>query len=73
MIIQKNIATGGQYCIFQKGKDLFRADRSYVPFTGMETMIFPCDKKGQVTSWSEVYCDRSGKSLIDCVKEFLAD
>ena len=25
---------------------------------GYETMIFPCDEKGKVTSWSELYCER---------------
>ena len=68
-----NPYTGGQYTVFQKGKKYFYADCSYVPYTGMETMIFHCDKDGEVTNWSEVYCDRSGKSLRECVEEFLAE
>lgn len=71
MDIKRNPETGGQYTVFQKGENFFYADRSYVPYTGMETMIFPCDKEGNVTSWTEVYCDRTFKSLESCVKEFL--
>ncbi len=73
MDIKMNRMTGGQYAVFQKGEKFFYADRSYVPFIGMETMIFPCDKEGTVTSWSELYCDRSGMSLKDCIEEFLAE
>ena len=54
-------------------RNFFYADCSYVPCLGMETMIFPCDKEGNVTSWIDVYCDCSGKSLKDCIKEFLAE
>ena len=73
MDIKRNPTTGGQYTVFQKGENFFYADRSYVPFTGMETMIFPCDKEGEVTSWLELYCDRSGQTLEECVKEFIAE
>lgn len=66
-----NPMTGGTYCIFKKGEEFFYADRSYVPYTGMETMIFHCNKEGEVTSWGELYCDRSGKSLEKCIQEFL--
>ena len=72
MDIKRNPSTGGTSCVFQKGKNFFYADRSYVPYTGMETMIFHCTKDGKVTDWSELYCDHSGKSLEDCVKEFLS-
>lgn len=67
---ERNPMTGGTCCVFKKGEKFFYADRSYVPYVGMETMIFPCDKDGNVTSWTEVYCDRT-KSLDNCVKEFL--
>lgn len=66
-----NTFTNGVCCVFQKGEEFFYADCSPVPFIGPETMIFPCDKDGNVTSWTEVYCDRTLKSLDDCVKEFL--
>lgn len=67
-----NLQTGGKSCYFQKGDEFYYADCSYVPFIGMETMIFPCDENHEVTSWLEVYCDRSGKSLQSCVDEFIA-
>lgn len=75
MDIKRNPATGGTYCVFQKKGKFYYADRSYIPYYMgmMETMIFPCDKEGTVTSWSELYCDRSGMSLEDCIKEFLAE
>lgn len=73
--IKKNHFTGGHYCVFQKGKKFFYADKSPVPYLRvMETMIFPYDKaKEEVSSWTELYCDRTGKSLEDCIKEFLAE
>lgn len=71
--IVKNSLTGGNCSVFKKGDSYFYADRSFVPFCGMETMIFPCKEDGEVTDWSEVYCDRSGKSLQDCIDEFLAE
>jgi len=73
MDIKRNTRTGGECCTFQKGEDFFYADRSYTFDNGMETMIFPCDSEGYVTSWTESYCDQSGKSLEDCIKEFLAE
>jgi len=68
-----NLMTGGQCTVFQKGENFYYADCSFVPYIGLETMIFHCDKDGNVTSWTELYCDRSGQSLEDCVKEFLAE
>ena len=71
--VKTNPRTGGKYTVFKKGENFFYADCSYVPCSRMETMIFPCDKEGNVTSWMDVYYDCSGKSLKDCVKEFLAE
>lgn len=73
--IKKNPMTGGHWCVFQKGKEFFYADRSPIHYLGiMETMIFPYDvEEEKVTSWTELYCDQTGKSLEDCVKEFLMD
>ena len=71
--VKTNPRTGGKYTVFQKGENFFYADCSYVPCSGMETMIFPCDKEGNVTRWIDVYCDSSGKSIEDCIKEFLAE
>lgn len=66
--IQKNPQTGGNYCEFQyKGKSYY-ADKSYIPYIGTETMIFE-SINGQV-DWSELYTDRTNKSLSDCIHEF---
>jgi hypothetical protein len=71
--IQKNEYTGGRNCIFF-GPDLkyYYADKSYCLDVGIqETMIFPYDKdKEEVSDWSELYCDRTGKSLSACIEEF---
>lgn len=69
--IETNPITGGQSTLFKKGNDYFWADRSFVPYTGMETMIFSADKEGNVIDWMDLYCDRSGKSLEECIREFL--
>ena len=39
-----------------KGNYYF-VDSCYTLDHGHETMIFPCDKNGKVTNWSELYCD----------------
>lgn len=65
--------TGGLCTYFQKGEQHYYADRSLVFDYGVyETMIFTCNEQGEVTDWTEVYCDRTGKSLAACVNEFLA-
>lgn len=66
-----NQRTGGNSCVFEHKGAYYFADKSYVPFCGIETMIFRCNEKGEVTDWGELYCDRSGKSLDSCITEFL--
>lgn len=68
LTIKRNPNTGGNYCEFEHKNRFFYADRSNVPFIGVETMIFEV-KDGQV-DWSELYTDRSGMSLTDCIHEF---
>jgi hypothetical protein len=68
--IIENDYTGGFSMYFKKGENFFYADQSPVPYIGIETMIFACDENGEVTSWADLYCDRSGKSLAACVNEF---
>lgn len=71
--IERNSRTGGYYCIFQKGDKFYYADKSRIPFDGEETMIFPYDKDADdVSDWTDVYCDRSGKALLDCILEFIS-
>lgn len=69
--IELNPMTGGECCVFEKDGNWYYADKSYVPYCGMETMIFECNEQGEVTSWTELYCDRSGLSLEECIEEFL--
>lgn len=70
--IKRNEVTGGEYANFEHKGQHFYADRSYVrDYCCIETMIFQCDEKGKVTNWGELYCDRTGKSLADCIDEFI--
>ena len=39
-----------------KGNYYF-VDSCYTLDHGYETMIFPCDKNGNVTNWGDLYCD----------------
>jgi hypothetical protein len=68
--IKFNPINGGVYCHFNDGENYYYADKAWIGGCE-ETMIFPTDKEGQVTSWTELYCDRSGKSLEECINEFL--
>jgi len=70
MEIKRNEFTGGDYCIFVHNGKHYYADCSFVPYIGLETMIFSADENGNVTSWTELYCDRSGQSLEECIEEF---
>ena len=69
--IKPNLHTGGKYVTFEKDGNYYYADRSWTLDWGMETMIFPCNEDGEVSDWSELYCDHSGKSLEECVEEFV--
>ena len=66
--IEKNPQTGGNCCEFKFKGQCYYADRSYVPYIGTETMIFAMEN-GKV-DWSELYTNRTGKSLSDCIHEF---
>ena len=61
-------------CVFEHNCEEYYADRCFAPdVCEIETMIFPWQggKDGKVTSWGELYCDRTGKSLCQCIKEFI--
>lgn len=61
--------------LFQKDNKWYYADLSDCLDVGNECMIFPANKNGKVTSWTEVYCNResdeiSEENLLTCIKEF---
>ena len=68
--IKSNQRNGGEYCDFEVNGKKYYADKAYVPFCGEETMIFAYDEDGSI-DWTDLYCDRSGKSLADCIDEFI--
>lgn len=70
--IEKNEYTGGQCCVFEHNGQHFYADRSRVYPHGLETVIFYCDRYGKVSNWGDLYCDRSGKQLEECIDEFIS-
>lgn len=39
------------------------ASATYVPLSGPETLVFPADSDGRVTSWTEI---GGGKNYMDC-------
>lgn len=69
--IKPNEVNGGECCYFTHRYQEYYADKAYTPDFGEETMIF-LSKDKHVTSWSDLYCDRSGKSLEECIDEFIA-
>lgn len=70
--IEKNKMNGGECCRFEHKGNKYYADSAYVPFCGMETMIFEINPD-ETIDWSGVYTDRSGKSLLECLNEFTAE
>lgn len=69
--IKQNSQNGGKCCNFEVNGKKYYADKAYVPFCGEETMIFAYKEDGDI-DWIDLYCDRSGKSLEDCIEEFVS-
>lgn len=69
--IQQNKLNSGIFCVFEHNGNHYYADCAHVPFIGLQTMIFHCDEEGQVTNLGELYCDRSGMTLEECIEEFI--
>lgn len=69
--IQPNHHTGGTCCVFEHNNQHYYASRCFIPFCGFETMIFYADQNGKVTSGINLYCDRNGKPLEQCINEFI--
>lgn len=63
-------STEGVSVVFKLDKDYYLADQADTFDYGWETMIFKCDKEGNVDSWMELYTDRTEKALLDCINEF---
>lgn len=69
-IVPHKNSTEGVSVIFKLGKDYYLADQADTFDCGWETMIFKCDKEGNVDSWIELYTDRTDKPILDCINEF---
>lgn len=72
-VFMDNDSTRGVCCYFKHNDKYYYADKSPIPYSwyGQETMIFPFDfEKQNVTDWEELYVDRTGKSLEDCIEQF---
>lgn len=73
----------GRHCkaisaLFEKDGEWYYADLADLPLYGNECMIFPATENGEVTDWSEVYCNRpmsnvDEDNLLFCINEFCAD
>ena len=60
--------------IFNIGDNWFYVDVANLPYIGNECEIFKADKEGNVTDWTELYCNRdvevSEAFLLRCIREF---
>lgn len=73
--IINNTRTGGESCTFEFNGATYYADKSPVEsWKGIidETMIFLVEEDGEI-NWSDLYCDRTGKSLKECIDEFISN
>lgn len=73
--IEDNTVNGGICALFNAGDQQYYADITHLTFVGNECMIFKAEND-QVTSWSELYCNRdvdvSEESLKKCIEEFVS-
>lgn len=51
----------------------YLVDKADIFDVGWETMIFECDKEGNVSNWLELYTDRTNKPILDCITEFVKE
>ena len=60
----------GAYAIIQIQDLYFLVDKAETPDAGWETMVFSCDRDGNISDWLDLWVDRTGKSLYQCMNEF---
>ena len=73
----KNKMNGGYSAFFEHKNKYYFADIAWTFDCGNECMIFSAAENENVTSWSELYCNRrlfvSEYYLMKCIKEFCSD
>lgn len=76
MDIKRNPVNRGLYTVVEKESCYYLFDLAYTFDHGVECMGFPCDEKGEVTSYEEVYVSFprtvTRENLVACVEEFMA-
>jgi len=70
--VKQNTFNGGECCEFEFNGKSYYADKAPHAFDhhGPETMIFEKLPDGDI-DWSGVYKDRTDKSLLECIEEFM--
>lgn len=63
--------TYGVGVVIKMGQSYYLVDKADTLDVGWETMIFECDKEGNVSNWLELYTDRTDKPILDCITEFV--
>jgi len=58
----------GTAVLFQHDGKFYVASHANVPFSGPETLVFPADADGEITSWGEVAGGR-GMSIAEAIAD----
>ncbi len=61
----------GSACLVRRGEEYFAVSSTVAAYTGFETLVFPADKNGEVTSWGDVAGGR-GVSREEAIAELAA-
>lgn len=62
--------TNGVGVVIKINQSYYLVDKADTFDVGWETMVFHCNKDGEVTDWQELYTDRTDKSVWKCALEF---